>query len=238
MSNELSTPLEPAALKPGAAVRILPAGPFRTWDGRPGNLDNSTITDWRIDAIVAAQVIAVKPTNGEAFIIDYEHQILNKGTNGQPAPAAGWFKGLEWREGHGLFMTQIEWTERARTMVASREYRYLSPVFTFNPVTGAVTSIHSVALTNDPALVSLVDLAAASATPRQAVALQASLSEQDRANLVHCFGDLPGYKIDDVIAHATAAPAKPPVEKSSINAEDRAKLMHAFGDLPGIKALL
>ena len=167
-------------------------------------------------------------------MIDYEHQTLNKATNGQPAPAAGWFKGLEWREGQGLFMVQIEWTERARAMISGGEYRYLSPVFGFDSQTGAVTYIHSVALTNDPALIGLADLAAATAAPHQPEAPHATISEEDRAKFQHVFGDLPGLKIDGVIANATAAPQQTATPHATISEEDRAKFQHVFGGVPGL----
>ncbi len=232
MSDAQMESIEPAALKPGAAVRILPAGAFQSKDGRPASVTQGRISHWRLDASNAAAVIAARRNGEQGFVIDYEHQTLNKATNGQPAPAAGWFKGLEWREGQGLFMVQIEWTERAREMIAGSEYRYLSPVFGFDSQTGAVTYIHSVALTNDPALIGLADLAAATAAPHQPEAPHATISEEDRAKFQHVFGDLPGLKIDGVIANATAAPHQPEAPHATISEEDRAKLKHVFGGVP------
>lgn len=234
MSDAQIEPIEPAALKPGAAVRILPAGAFQSKDGRPASVTQGRISHWRLDASNAAAVIAARRNGEQGFVIDYEHQTLNKTTNGQPAPAAGWFKGLEWREGQGLFMVQIEWTERARAMISGGEYRYLSPVFGFDNQTGAVTYIHSVALTNDPALIGLADLAAATAAPHQPEAPHATISEEDRAKFQHVFGDLPGLKIDGVIANATAAPQQTATPHATISEEDRAKFQHVFGGVPGL----
>ena len=233
MSDAQIEPIEPAALKPGAAVRILPAGAFQSKDGRPASVTQGRISHWRLDASNAAAVIAARRNGEQGFVIDYEHQTLNKATNGQPAPAAGWFQGLEWREGQGLFMVQIEWTERARAMISGSEYRYLSPVFGFDSQTGAVTYIHSVALTNDPALIGLADLAAATAAPHQPEAPHATISEEDRAKFQHVFGDLPGLDMDAVIAASMAAPSTPNTAPSSVSAEDQAKLKHVFGDVPG-----
>ncbi len=234
MSDAQMESIEPAALKPGAAVRILPAGAFQSKDGRPASVTQGRISHWRLDASNAAAVIAARRNGEQGFVIDYEHQTLNKATNGQPAPAAGWFKGLEWREGQGLFMVQIEWTERARAMIAGSEYRYLSPVFGFDSQTGTVTYIHSVALTNDPALIGLADLAAATAAPHQPEAPHATISEEDRAKFQHVFGDLPGLKIDGVIANATAAPQQTATPHATISEEDRAKFQHVFGGVPGL----
>lgn len=233
MSSAQIEPIEPAALKPGAAVRILPAGAFQSKDGRPASVTQGRISHWRLDVSNAAAVIAARRNGEQGFVIDYEHQTLNKATNGQPAPAAGWFQGLEWREGQGLFMVQIEWTERARAMISGGEYRYLSPVFGFDSQTGAVTYIHSVALTNDPALIGLADLAAATAAPHQPEAPHATISEEDRAKFQHVFGDLPGLKIDGGIANATAAPHQPDAPHATISEEDRAKFKHVFGGVPG-----
>ena len=234
MSDAQMESIEPAALKPGAAVRILPAGACQSKDGRPASVTQGRISHWRLDASNAAAVIAARRNGEQGFVIDYEHQTLNKATNGQPAPAAGWFKGLEWREGQGLFMVQIEWTERARAMISGGEYRYLSPVFGFDSQTGAVTYIHSVALTNDPALIGLADLAAATAAPHQPEAPHATISEEDRAKFQHVFGDLPGLKIDGVIANATAAPQQTATPHATISEEDRAKFQHVFGGVPGL----
>jgi phage I-like protein len=81
-------------------------------------------------------------------VIDYEHQTLNAATNGQPAPAAAWFSTLEWRDGDGLYATDVQWTERAAAMVAAGEYRFLSPVFCFDNH-GNVKALLHAALTNN-----------------------------------------------------------------------------------------
>jgi phage I-like protein len=55
----------------------------------------------------------------------------------------------------------VDWTEDGAEHVAKREYRYISSVFPFDPDTGAVLWLHSVALTNTPALNQLGEIAAA-----------------------------------------------------------------------------
>jgi phage I-like protein len=64
-----------------------------------------------------------------------------------------------------LFAKNPDWTQAAATMIAADEYRYLSPVFSYNPETGVVLDIYSVALTNNPAIdnMAAVSMAAASA---------------------------------------------------------------------------
>lgn len=127
-------------------IQVTPAGLFRPSDGRP--LD---VPGWYIDATIAQQVMALMKARRTPAVIDYEHQTLHKETNGQPAPAAGWFRDLEWQEGSGLWAT-VELTARAREYLANGEYRYFSPVFGYDPVTGAVQELHMGALTNTPAV--------------------------------------------------------------------------------------
>lgn len=134
-----------------AEIQLLPAGRFRAADGsgRPVGLDG-----WYIDAEIAGRLIAQAAARATKFVIDYEHQTFLAEKNGQPAPAAGWFdgRGLEWREGRGLFATQVEWTERARNMIRDGEYRYLSPAFTWDDENGHVKLLVNAGLTNNPGL--------------------------------------------------------------------------------------
>jgi phage I-like protein len=140
-------------------IQLFPAGEFRAWDGRP-----TDVAAWRIDAAIAASVIAAFNARKSRIVVDYEHQTLLAKDNGQPAPAAGWITGLEWREGEGLFGT-VDWTARAAAMIEAGEYAYISPVFPFDQQTGAVQAVVQAALTNFPALDGMAPamLAAASA---------------------------------------------------------------------------
>lgn len=135
----------------GAAIQLFPAGAFKARDGRPHEVQAG---QWFIDEHVAAKVIAKVAARATDLVIDYEHQTLNSTENGKPAPAAGWLSGavLEWRPEQGLFATSVDWTDNASAMIAAREYRYLSPVFSYDKRTGEVLDLHHVALTNYPAL--------------------------------------------------------------------------------------
>ncbi|SIQ96260.1 Mu-like prophage I protein [Aromatoleum tolulyticum] len=142
------TVLLPAA---GAEIQLLPAGVFRSADGsgRPAG-----VAGWKLDALTAARVIQAAAARETPLVIDYEHQTLHAEKNGQPAPAAGWFhgSGLQWREGRGLYATDVEWTARARNMIGDREYRYLSPVIDWDDKTGDILALRMAALTNNPGL--------------------------------------------------------------------------------------
>lgn len=140
----------------GNEFRLLPAGLFAAIDGRPHGLPG-----WRLTGETALSIIKLAAARVSDFVIDYEHQTLNTGNNGQPAPAAGWFKRLEWRAGDGLYVTDARWTERATTMIKAKEYRFISPTFHYEK-DGRVLDIINAALTNNPALDGLTELAAAS----------------------------------------------------------------------------
>ncbi|WP_347505850.1 phage protease [Pseudomonas anguilliseptica] len=146
----------------GAAIQLFPAGAFKARDGRPNDVATG---HWLMDATIAAQVMAKAAARATDFVIDYEHQTLNSENNGLPAPAAGWVKGigLEWRDGQGQFCTEPDWTAKASNYIESREYRYLSPVFTYDTRTGAVLELLHVGLTNYPALDGMESLPARAA---------------------------------------------------------------------------
>lgn len=140
-------------------IQLFPAGEFRSLDGRPAN-----VAHWFIDAELAAAIIADLDARSNRLVIDYEHQTLLSAENGQPAPAAGWFKKLEWREGDGLYAVDVEWTARAKEMIEGDEYKFISPVFSYNKKTGAVTRLLNAALTNNPALDGMDEVAAEAAS--------------------------------------------------------------------------
>lgn len=183
--------------------RILPAGVFRAKDGRPAHLPG-----WKIDAEIAQRVIAASASVDE-LVIDYEHQTINAEKNGQPAPAAGWFRRMVWREGAGLFAVDVQWTDKARAMIAAKEYRYISPVFPYNAVTGEVQKIVGLGLTNNPALPGLANLAALSAKPASPAQLLASARDIEIFN--RAFGKF-GHFHPDTPAETIAALSKPPAK--------------------------
>lgn len=134
------------ALAEGGEIQLLPAGEFRAVDGRPNDAPC-----WLTNADIAARLIADIDGRTNSLVIDYEHQTLLCTDNGQPAPAAGWFKSLRWVDAVGLFAT-VEWTERAAAHIAAGEYRFISPVIAYDKATGAIKKIINAALTNNPAI--------------------------------------------------------------------------------------
>lgn len=132
-------------------VHLLPAGRFQGRDGRgPWTVSNP-----------AAVIAATRAYAGQSQLaIDYDHQADHAASNGKPAPAAGWIKGLQARSG-GIWGL-VNWTQRAAEHLRAKEYRYLSPVMNYKP-DGTITRILRAALTNTPAL-DLTALASARGT--------------------------------------------------------------------------
>ncbi len=80
------------------------------------------------------------------IVIDYEHQTLGN----EQAPASGWIKKLILKS-DGIY-AYVEWTENAKEYLKNKEYRYLSPVVIVRNNDKKAIEIHSVALTNSPAI--------------------------------------------------------------------------------------
>jgi len=137
-------------------LQLTPAQDFTPADGR-----EMDVAAWRINQAIAGRVIAAFSAQ-QPPVIDYEHQTLHAEINGKPAPAAGWIGKLE-AKGDGLYAVDVEWTAQAAEMIAARQYRYISPVFSYDKHTGRVLAIAHAALTNFAGLDGLTDLAAMSA---------------------------------------------------------------------------
>lgn len=131
-------------------AQLLPAGEFAARDGRPGPGKAWRVSDPQGTALAAALSTTAART---PVVIDYEHQTLSSPANGQPAPAAGWIKSAAWRAGEGLF-ADVEWTAAAKARIDAGEYRFISPVITYD-ASGAVTGVVMAALTNFPALLGM-----------------------------------------------------------------------------------
>jgi phage I-like protein len=141
-------------------AHLLPPGPFRSVDGRPGNMEGVHCQDWQLDAAIGARVIARAAAQKTDILIDFEHQSLRSRDNGKRAEAAGWIpRSLEWRDGKGLYALNISWVGDTPDLIKAKKYRYISAVFLFDLVTGEVLEIISVALTNTPGIDGLEALA-------------------------------------------------------------------------------
>ena len=137
------TAIEDAELSSSAPpqwVMLIPAGEFSGRDGRgPFQLSD------------AARVIAATEALGltAGVPIDYDHATDFAAPKGRPAPAAGWIRELQERD--GALWGHVEWTPHGAKAITSREYRYISPVFQYS-TDGAVTRLLRAGLTNNPNL--------------------------------------------------------------------------------------
>lgn len=192
------------ALDANGYVQLLPAGQFRSRDGRPAEC-----AAWFTNADIAVKLIADIAALANPLVIDYEHQTLLSAENGQPAPAAGWFAadGMEWREGEGLF-AKVEWNDRAKLHIEAGEYKFISPVILYNKKTGAVQKIINAALTNNAAIDGMEEVSAR---------LTASLTQQETLSMdieelleqLRWFFNLPTLATaDDILAEVKKAADK------------------------------
>ncbi len=115
-------------------AELLPAGPVL--NGRDGRT-------WRVNDVGRLVADFAPP-----FVIDYEHAQDKLAVNGQEAPAAGWVEAMELR--NGAVWGRVDWTPRAKAAIAAREYRFLSPAFTYSPADGSVQALIGASLVNRP----------------------------------------------------------------------------------------
>jgi phage I-like protein len=119
-------------------IPLVPAGPVVGRDGREWVNDSPQLM---LDAFTAG---------GVDLPLDLEHATELKAPQGEPAPAVGWVKELEVRDGQ--VWGRVEWTDDGRNAVESKAYRYVSPVFVFERASKRVVALTSVGLTNRPNL--------------------------------------------------------------------------------------
>lgn len=125
-----------------ARIKIIPWGKVRSTSG-----------DFILDRRAADVVLAAFTAGGMPLPIDSEHTTVG-GEFASPsgdAPARGWINSLEAVEGDGLY-ANVEWTAKGEEFVRSKEYRFLSPVTYIRKTDKRVVGLHSVALTNKPAI--------------------------------------------------------------------------------------
>jgi len=143
----------------GDSLQLFPSGEFTAPDG-------ALLGDgpWHLDKALADKLIGAV-SGLDDLLIDYDHQSLLFTQNKQALAAAGTFpgSGLQWDDKKGLFATGVQWTAAAKAKINSGDYRFISPLFTYDN-TGAVTQLISIAVTNNPAIkhMQAIELAAAS----------------------------------------------------------------------------
>ncbi len=124
-------------------IQIFPSGRFYAKDNRRPE-------GWKLTQEFADKLISAADAQKDDYMVDFEHQTIYVASNGQPNPAAGWFKQLEYRDGEGLF-AKVKWTKEAASLIQDDKYRYISPFFESDD-DGNVLSLFNVGLTNTPAI--------------------------------------------------------------------------------------
>lgn len=128
-------------------VKVLPAKMAVPRDGRG---------PWKVSDAAAIVRDSLAYVGKAGMMVDYNHQSMHSGKNGQPAPAAGWVVRMEAIKGEVWAL--VKWTDKAAAHIRAREFRHLSPVLVHDAA-GTVNRIHNIALVNEPALDELVALA-------------------------------------------------------------------------------
>lgn len=143
-------------------------------------LNNTTKGEFVLTKESADQIIAAWKDYGNKLNVDYNHAQLFS-VNPDESISAGSFD-LELRE-TGLFAVNIEWTDKAKKLIESREYLYISPAFLTNE-DNEVVELINFALTNIPATKGMDQLLAAfrllnKDTMTETEALEAQIETQD-----------------------------------------------------------
>lgn len=128
----------------GGAPEVISVLPFGHVVSQKGEFD--------VDEESLAAMKAQIAERGVDLVVDYEHQTLT----GERAPAAGWVKELFAEDGH--IKARVEWTIPAKQYLENKEYRYLSPVITVRKSDNKATGLHSLALTNTPAIAGMTPI--------------------------------------------------------------------------------
>lgn len=116
-------------------IKILPVGMVKSQKG-----------DFYVDEESYSLMKEDMESHGVDIVIDYEHQTLKD----CQAPAGGWIKKLEYTP--DAIVAKVEWTPRAKQYLSDKEYRYLSPVVLTRKTDRKAVRLHSLALTNTPAI--------------------------------------------------------------------------------------
>ena len=120
-------------------IQLLPAGPAITGaDGRAWTLPDP------------AALLTNFTARNKPLVVDWEHSSEHRAPQGLDAPAAGWIDRLEAR--NGAIWGHVDWTPKAAQQIAAKEYRFLSPVFTYAKTGHQIIALVSAGLTNQPNL--------------------------------------------------------------------------------------
>lgn len=142
MNNARLVQIKPVALAASGTsapewVQLTPKGPeLAANDGRKHRLTRPE------------QVIAAFRDYGHPLPVDVEHATHIRADQGLEAPAYGWVREIELRD--GALWGRVEWTEQGAAWVVAKSYKFLSIGYGVDKPTGEITRLISVGLTNTP----------------------------------------------------------------------------------------
>ena len=173
-------------------IEVIPAGTFKGRDGRgPFNNANPQAV---VDATAALNMTAGIP-------VDYDHATDFAAPEGREAPAAGWMREFQVR--NGAIWARVEWTPKGAQHVAHKEWAYVSPVFEHTKDDQQiVTRLLRAALTNNPNLE--LQAVAAAAGRRTIMAKKGSSLAEQIAALEAAFPDLDEMQLIQMLEKACA----------------------------------
>lgn len=155
--------------------------------GVTGKWEGHGAGSFEMNQIIFEQMVANYERSGIDIVCDYEHQTLFGGE----APASGWIlkDPISLKAENGELFAQIEWTDRAKAMIMSGEYRYMSPVFAPNTLSQTDGSnigwiLHSVALTNKPFLEELDEVRLNKLTQTNHTKEEGTMTKEDELALI------------------------------------------------------
>ena len=127
----------------------------------PDGVVESTNGRFIVDAEGAAMMVESFERQGVQLVVDFEHQTLG-GAYSAPdgrAPAAGWVTRIFYEVGRGV-SALVKWNSKTREAIREGAYGYVSPVLIVRKNDLKAIGLHSVALTNKPAIAGLERIAA------------------------------------------------------------------------------
>lgn len=177
-------------------VQISPIGDFNgsSSDGKPipEHITKETLT----------QLADSLNESNDEILVDVDHKSTKIG-NDKDTKAAGWLSKFIVDPIKGLF-AKMKLTRYGRDLVDSREYRHLSPVFALN-ANGEPIELHSVGMTNRPALSMKPILNSAPNTPNTKEIIEMEITKEDLIQL-----------IKDTVASMNEAPVEDKAEMKEV----------------------
>ena len=120
-------------------IELIPA------PGADGMVRGTDSRAWRF-----GNAAAVAANFSRRLPVDINHSTEIKAPKGEPSPAVGWIEELQAR--NGALWGRVTWTETGANALKGRDYRFVSPVFTYDRASTDIVRLTSAALVNNPNL--------------------------------------------------------------------------------------